>query len=123
MEIFKTIVFILFGILFINAGLDKFLHYLSMPYLKGDLKKSFEVLATLKWIIPLVGLVEFFSGVLVLFPKTRTLGSLMVFPIVMGIICHNAIFMPEGLVMASALLLINLWIMIDHWAKIKPIFN
>lgn len=123
MKIFKAVVFVLFGLMFINAGLDKFFHYMPMPTMEGEMKKIFDAINTLKWIIPLAGFVELIAGILVLFPKTRTLGALMIFPVLIGILCHNATFMPEGLAIAGVLFLINIWMIADNWTKIKPIFD
>ncbi|GGP05858.1 hypothetical protein GCM10010992_23550 [Cloacibacterium rupense] len=123
MKIFKTILFVLFGLMFINAGLDKFLHYMPMPPMEDEMKKIFDAIVTLKWVMPLVGFVELLAGILVLFPKTRTLGALMIFPVLIGILCHNATFMPEGLAIAGVLFLINIWMMVDNWTKIKGVLN
>ena len=123
MKIFKAVVFVLFGLMFINAGLDKFFHYMPMPPMEGEMKKIFDAINTLKWIIPLAGFVELIAGILVLFPKTRTLGALMIFPVLIGILCHNATFMPEGLAIAGILFLINIWMIADNWTKIKSILN
>lgn len=123
MKIFKTVVFVLFGLIFINAGLDKFLHYMPMPPMEGEMKKIFDAIITLKWVMPLAGFVELVAGILVLFPKTRTLGALMIFPVLIGILCHNATFMPEGLAIAGVLFLINIWMIADNWTKIKSILN
>ena len=123
MKIFKAVVFVLFGLMFINAGLDKFFHYMPMRPMEGEMKKIFDAINTLKWIIPLAGFVELIAGILVLFSKTRTLGALMIFPVLIGILCHNATFMPEGLAIAGILFLINIWMIADNWTKIKSILN
>lgn len=123
MKIFKAVVFVLFGLMFINAGLDKFFHYMPMQPMEGEMKKIFDAINTLKWIIPLAGFIELIAGILVLFPKTRTLGALMIFPVLIGILCHNATFMPEGLAIAGILFLINIWMIADNWTKIKSILN
>lgn len=123
MKIFKTIVFVLFGLMFVNAGLDKFLHYMPMPKLPDEMMKVNEAVMTLKWLIPLAGAIELLAGIFVLFPKTRTFGALMILPVMVGIFCHNATFMPEGLFIAGILFLINIWMIGESWHKIKPIFS
>ncbi|WP_144282925.1 DoxX family membrane protein [Chryseobacterium echinoideorum] len=123
MKIVKTIVFVIFGLMFINAGLDKFLHYMPVPPMPEELQKINEAMTSLKWMIPLVGFIELLSGVLILFPKTRALGAVMIFPVMIGIICHNATFMPEGLIISGIFFLINIWILIDNKDKIKTLIN
>lgn len=122
MKIVKIIVFILFALMFINAGLDKFFHYMPVPDMPA-LKHVNDAMGTLSWIIPLAGAVELIGGILILFPKTRALGALMIFPVLIGILAHNITFMPEGLVVAGILFLINIWMIADSWAKIKPLFS
>lgn len=119
MKIVKTILFVLFALMMINAGMDKFFHYMPMPEMPAEAIKINEAIMTLKWILPLVATIEILSGILVLMPKTRTLGAVMIFPVMIGILCHNATFMPEGLIIAGVFFLINIWMLIDNKEKIK----
>lgn len=123
MKIVKTIFFVLFALMFINAGLDKFLHYMPMPEMTPEMKPVFEAFGTLSWLTPLTGLIELAAGVLIIFPKTRALGAIMILPVMIGILCHNATFMPSGLLMAGALLLINLWMIGDNWKKYQAMVS
>lgn len=119
MKIVKTVVFVLFALMFINAGLDKFLHYMPVPPMSPEITKVNEAMGTIKWLIPLVGFIELLSGILILFPKTRTLGAIMILPILIGILVHNATFMPEGLMIVGVLFLIEIWMLVDSKEKIK----
>lgn len=126
MKIVKTVVFVLFGLMFINAGLDKFFHYMPVPPMDAEMQKVGEAMMSMKWIMPLVGLIELLSGILVLFPKARTLGAIMIFPVMIGILCHNATFTsmgPTGLIIGGVLFLINIWMIIDNWTKIKSLLS
>lgn len=123
MKIVKTIFFVLFGLMMINAGMDKFFHYMPMPEIPAEMMKINEAMMTLKWILPLVATIEILSGILVLMPKTRALGAVMIFPVMIGILCHNATFMPEGLVIAGVFFLINIWMLIDNKEKIKHLIS
>ena len=123
MKIVKTILFVLFALMMINAGLDKFFHYNPQPEMDAEMQKIFSAMVSLKWVLPLVAVVEIFSGILILFPKTRTLGAIMIFPVIIGILCHNAtFFMLEGLIFAGVFFLINLWMLFDNKEKIKALF-
>lgn len=123
MKIVKTIFFVLFALMFINAGMDKFFHYMPMPEFPEEMMKINEAVMTLKWVLPLVATIEILSGILVLMPKTRALGAVMIFPVMIGILCHNATFMPEGLLIAGVLFLINIWMLIDNKEKIKHLIS
>ncbi len=123
MKIVKTIFFVLFALMFMNAGLDKFLHYMPMPEMTPDMKPVFEAFGTLSWLTPLTGLIELVAGILILFPKTRALGAIMILPVMIGILCHNATFMPSGLLIAGVLFLINLWMIGDNWKKYQTMVS
>lgn len=121
MKILKTILCTLFGLLFMNAGLDKFLHYMPVPELSPEMLKVGEAFMNISWLMPLVGFIEFIGGLLFIIPKTRALGALVIFPVLVGIIIHNIIYAPEGLAIAGVLLLIHLWTLFDNREKYKSI--
>ncbi|MEZ4838156.1 MauE/DoxX family redox-associated membrane protein [Flavobacterium sp.] len=121
MKIVKLVLFTLFGLMFINAGLDKFLHYMPVPPLEPEMMKVFESFISINWLMPLVGAVEILAGLLFIFPKTRLLGAIMIFPVMVGIMLHNAVYMPEGLAIAGVFFLINLWVLYENKEKIKDL--
>ncbi len=123
MKIIKTILCALFGLMFVNAGVDKFLHYMPMPEMRPEDLKVYEAFGTLIWLMPLVAVIEILGGLLFIFPKTRALGAIVILPIMVGIILHNAVFMPSGLAIAGPFFLINLWMIGDNWEKYKPMFR
>ena len=123
MKIVKTILCTLFGLMFINAGLDKFLHYMPMPEMPAEMIKINEAFGTIVWLMPLVGFIELLGVLLFIFPKTRALGAIVILPVMVGIIVHNAVYMPEGLSIAGVFLIINIWMIRDNWEKYKPMFR
>jgi len=123
MKIVKNILCVLFGLMFINAGLDKFLHYMPVPQMPADMMKVFEAFSTIKWLLPLVGFIELAGGLLFIFPKTRALGAIVILPVMVGIVLHNGVFMPSGLAIAGVMLLINLWMIGDNWKKYQPMIS
>lgn len=125
MKIIKLIICLLFGLMFINAGLDKFLHYMPMPEAKPEQAKIFEAFVSLFWLMPLIGAVEIIGGLLFIFPKTRALGVIVILPVMVGIVCH--VFSIDksvsGMTIAGVLFLINLWIIIDNKEKYKALLS
>lgn len=125
MKILKFILCLLFGLMFINAGLDKFLHYMPMPKPTPEQMKLFAAFDEISWLMPLVGAVEIIGGLLFIFPKTRALGAIVILPVMVGIICH--IFTIDksasGMAIAGVLFLINLWMIIDNKEKYKPLIK
>lgn len=121
MKIVKFIISLLFGLMFINAGLNKFLNYMPMPKPTPEQMKVFEAFNQLHWLMPLVGAVEIVGGLLFIFPKTRALGAIIILPVMVGIVLH--VFTLDkstmGMSIAGVLFLINLWMIIDNKDKYK----
>jgi uncharacterized membrane protein YphA (DoxX/SURF4 family) len=112
------VVCLLFGLLFINSGLNKFLNYMPMPAdLPDKMVKATAAFTEIGWIMPLVGAAEVIGGLLFMIPKFRALGAIIVFPIVIGILLTNIVAAPSGLPIALALLAINLWVIFENREK------
>lgn len=123
MKIVKLILCVLFGLMFINAGLNKFFNYLPVPELPADQLKVMTAFMTIPWLMPLLATMEIIGGVLFAIPKTRALGAIVIFPVMVGILLQHAIVAPEGIIMAVVLFLINIWIIADNWNKYKPMVS
>ncbi|WP_270090660.1 MauE/DoxX family redox-associated membrane protein [Sphingobacterium sp. SYP-B4668] len=120
MKTVKFIICLLFGLMFINAGLNKFLNYMPMPEMTDEQMTVIGAFVTITWLMPLVGAMEMLGGLLFIFPKTRALGALVIFPVMVGIVLHGLILEPSGLMIALPFFAINLWMIADNWGKYKP---
>jgi uncharacterized membrane protein YphA (DoxX/SURF4 family) len=95
---------LLFGLMFINAGLNKFLNYMPMPEnLPEKMVKAMAAFMEIVWLMPLVGSAEVIGGLLIIIPKTRALGALIIFPIMIGILLTNIVQDSSGLPFALIL--------------------
>ncbi|AWI26898.1 DoxX family protein [Flavobacterium pallidum] len=113
---------LLFGLMFINAGLNKFFNYMPMPKdMPADLMKEMGAFMQIKWLMPLVGMAEILGGLLIIFPKTRALGALIIFPVMVGIMLVNTVTSMDGFPIAGVLFAILLWIIYENRAKYKPL--
>lgn len=109
---------VLFGLLFINSGLNKIFQYMPMPKdIPAEMMKDFGALMEISWLMPLIAVAEIIGGLLVIFPKTRALGALVIFPVMVGIVLTHTLVAPSGLPMTVVLLLIQAWIMLDNSKK------
>ena len=107
------IVCLLFGLVFINAGLNKFFNYMPVPKdMPENLLKAMGAFMTIGWLMPLIAVAEIVGGVLFIIPKYRALGAIVIFPVVIGIVLTHIFIAPSGLPLALVLLAINLWVMI-----------
>ncbi|SKB55475.1 DoxX-like family protein [Sphingobacterium nematocida] len=123
MKIVKFIICLLFGLLFINAGLNKFFMYIPVPEMPDELRKVNEAFGTIKWLMPLIATIELVAGLLFIIPKTRNLAAIMIFPIIIGILLHHFFYAQEGLPLAIVLFLINIWIIVEGREKYKHLLN
>src|SRR5690606_18950783 len=120
MKIVKLIICVLFGLLFINGGLNKFFNYIPVPQLPANELKVFTAMMTIPWLMPLLAAMEIVGGVLFAIPKTRALGAIVVFPIMVGILLQHIMVVPQGIIVAVVLFAINIWVIADNWHKYKP---
>ena len=115
------VVCLLFGLMFINAGLNKFFNYMPTPEkLPQELLTVMEAFMTITWLMPLIAIAEIVGGVLVIIPKTRALGAIIIFPIMIGIVLMHVVSDPEGLPMALAFFAVNIWVIIEDRHKYAP---
>jgi putative oxidoreductase len=113
-----NVISILFGLLLINGGLDKQLHYMPIPDgLPEALLKDNAAFMEINWLMPLVGIAELLSGILILFPKTRALGALVVVPVMLGVLLTHIFVAPSGLPIAIIIWLILGWVIYENREK------
>ena len=115
---------LLFGLMFINAGLNKFFNYMPMPKdLPESMMKVMGAFMEISWLMPLIAVAEIVGGVLFITNKYRALGAIIIFPIMIGILLTHIINAPSGLPIAIVLLAINLWVLIENREKYMPMIK
>lgn len=82
-----------------------------------------EALMEISWLMPLIAFAELLGGVLIIFPKTRALGVLIVFPVMVGVLLTHIFVAPSGLPVALVIWVILIWIIIDNIDKYLPIIK
>jgi len=109
---------LLAGLMFINAGLNKFFQYMPMPKDMPDkMVRVMTAFAEIGWVMPLVGTFEVIGGLLLIIPRTRALGAIVLVPILTGILLANINMSPSGLPIVFALIAILVWVIIENRAK------
>lgn len=112
---------LLTGLMFINAGLDKFFHYMPMPKeMPEAMVKAGKAFMEIGWLMPLVGAMEVLGGLLLIIPRTRPLGAIILVPLLTGILLSNINTAPSTLPIVFALIAVVLWVIIDNWEKYLP---
>lgn len=117
----KTILLVLsvlLGLFLVNAGLNKFFNYMPVPEnMPEAVVKDGMAMMEIVWLMPLIAWAEIIGGLLLAIPKTRALGALVVFPVMVGILLTHIFVAPDGLLIAIIMWVVLLWIMIDNKDK------
>jgi len=112
---------LLFGLMFINSGLNIFFNYMPMPKdMPENMMKIMGAFKEIGWLFPLVAVAQIVGGVLFIPNKFRALGAIIIFPVLVGILLTHILIAPSGLPMALVLLGIELWVIIENREKYLP---
>ena len=115
---------LLAGLMFINAGLNKFFNYMPAPKeMPEKMMKQMMAFMAIGWLMPLVGTIEVLGGLLLIVPRTRALGAIVIVPILTGILLANISMAPSGLPIVFALIAVILWVIIDNREKYLPMIR
>lgn len=119
-----TVLSLLFGLMMINSGLNKFFNYMPMPEEMPEIvTQTFGSIMQIGWLYPLIAIIEIIAGALFISEKTRALGAIMVLPIMVGILLFHSIQAPETLPIALILMAINIWVIIENRVKYMPMIS
>jgi putative oxidoreductase len=112
---------LLFGLMFINSGLNKFFNYMPMPSdIPENMMKVMNAFKQIGWLMPLIAVAEIVGGVLFITNKFRALGAIIIFPVLIGILLTHILIAPSGLPIALILLGIEIWVIIENREKYLP---
>lgn len=115
------VISLLFGLVFINAGLNKFFNYMPVPKdLPAGLLQVMGAFMTIKWLMPLIATAEIIGGILFITNKYRALGAIIIFPVMIGILLTHILYAPSGLPLALVLFAILIWVIIENRNKYLP---
>jgi putative oxidoreductase len=105
MQIAKQIPALLLALVFIVFGLNFFLNFLEMPPMGGDSATFFTLFGGTGY-MKFIKILEIGFGLLLLMPKTRALGLILIAPIIVNIVCFE-LFIAKQPGLGIALLAIN----------------
>ena len=114
---------ILFAIMMINSGLNKFFNFMPMPEMAEAAGNLMGAFFTSGYIFPLVAIVEILAGALIITKKFDALGAVLMMPITVNIFLVHTVLDPADFIIGLVLLLINLWILIENKEKFMPLLN
>ena len=113
-----NILSIVFGLLLLNGGLAKFFQYMPTPTnLPEAVMKDNAAMMEISWLMPLIASAELLGGLLIIFPKTRALGALVVFPVMVGVLLTHLFVDTSNLIMALVIWVVLIGIILDNKEK------
>jgi uncharacterized membrane protein YphA (DoxX/SURF4 family) len=80
----KLIIRILFGLMLVVFGLNKFLQFMPMPPMPEAAGEFMTALVTSGYLMVVVALVEIATGILLLINKYQSLALIIVFPVILN---------------------------------------
>ncbi|MFZ4520541.1 MAG: DoxX family membrane protein [Bacteroidales bacterium] len=115
---------LLFGLIFINAGLNKFFNYMPMPKdMPENMLKFMGAFKEIGWLLPLIAVAEIIGGVLFITNRFRALGAIVIFPVLIGILLTHFLIAPSGLPLTFVLWGIEVWVIIENRDKYLPMIK
>ena len=115
---------ILFGLLFINGGLNKFFNYMPMPEnMPEKMMTAMTAFMQIGWLLPLIAVAEIVGGILFMVDKTRALGAILILPIIVGILLTHIFIDPSGLPVALIVAAIDIWVIVENRDKYLPMIR
>jgi putative oxidoreductase len=108
----------LLGLLILNGGLNKLFHYMPIPDdLDPEVIKDMNALNEIVWLMPLIAVAEIFGSVLFIIPRTRALGILILFPVLIGALLSHIFVDLGSLGMILLIWLFIIWMIYENRRK------
>ena len=109
------------ALMLLNSGLNKFFQYMPVPEgLPDALTKDNAAFLEIAWLMPLVASAEIVGALLLMSARTRALGALVVFPVMVGVLLTHVFVYPAGLPIALIAWAILGWVLYEHREKYLP---
>ena len=115
---FTKTVRIVLGIFLVLSGINKFFRLLPTP--AGDFIESF---GQVNYVLPIVGVLELFVGMMLLLKKWVAFALLLLAPISINILLFHLYLNLAGIGPALLVATLNSILIYKHWAQYKPLFN
>lgn len=123
MKIATIIVRVLIGALLLYASISFFLKLMPEPVTNGDFKAFQLGLVASTYLMPLAKAIELLCGLSYVSGKYVTLANIIILPITINILLINYFLVPEGLPIAIAMFLGNLFLIYRYWNNYKTVFT
>ena len=107
----QLIIRILFGLILVIFGSNKFLHFMPMPSMPEAAGAFMGALVDSGYLMTLVALVEIVAGVSILINKYKTLALVILLPVILNAFLFHLFLDLSGIVGSAVALMMNLFLM------------
>ena len=115
-----TVIRFLLGLMMVNAGLNKFFHYIPMSEMSQSAMDLMGAFGASEYMFPLIAITEIVAGVLLLTKRYTAVGAVLMIPITVNIFLFHMFLDTAGMGMGVVLLLINIAILVSEKKRLYP---
>ncbi len=119
----KLIIRILFGLMLVVFGLNKFLQFMPMPPMPEAAGEFMGALVKSGYLMVVVALVEIAAGVLLLINKYQSLALIIVFPVILNAFLFHLFLDPQGIGGAAFAMAMNIFLFFANKESYKSILK
>lgn len=123
MKIAAIVVRSLLGLLFLFASVTYFLKLVPQPPLSGAMKTFNEGMLASVYLVPTAKAIELLCGLAFLSGRLVPLATVLIAPIIINIVGIHVFLVPEGRLLAGALVLANGFLAYHHRDAYRPLFR
>ncbi len=119
---FTLLVRIVLGLILIIFGSNKLLHFIPIQPPVGPAAHFMSSLNATGYIFPLLGLLEIFIGLMLLFKKWVPFVLTLLVPISINILLFHLFLDIPGVIMALLIVTLNTMLVYKNWRQYKTLF-
>jgi putative oxidoreductase len=119
----KLIIRILFGLMLVIFGLNKFLQFMPMPPMPEAAGEFMGALVKSGYLMIIVAIVEVVAGVLLLVNKYQSLALVIVFPVILNAFLFHLFLDLAGIGGAVIAMAMNIFLFFANKESYKSLFN
>lgn len=109
------------GLMMLNAGLNKFLHYMPTPEMTEKASALMAAFDASNYMLPMIAVVEIIAALMLFTKKYTALGALLMMIISLNILLFHIFLDNSGLIISSVIVLFNLIVVISEKKKYYPL--
>jgi hypothetical protein len=109
------------GLMMVNAGLNKFFHYMPMPEMTEQAGALMGAFGASGYMFPMIALTEIIAGLMLLSKKYTAMGAMLMMIITVNILLFHIFLDTTGLIMSIVLVVFNIAILYSERKKIYPL--